>query len=839
MTHLLSDIRYAIRSLRKAPLFTVLATTSIALGIGANVTIFTLLDQVVLRPLPVPRPDQLVQLKMDGSFQGNTWGDGSELSYPMYEDLRDHNRVFSGTFARFGWTMHMNVGERTERVAGELVSGTYFPVLGVRPAQGRLLSPADDAKIGGHPLAVLAYSYWESRFARDPAVVGRDIRLNGHPFTVIGVSEEAFRGIEPGNITQVFVPMMMKLQLTPGWNYLDDRRSRFARVFGRLRPGITAEQAEVALQPFFREMRERELKDEYFTRSSDHNKRRFRQTSLRVVSVPQGYSETRNALREPLWTLMAVVIGVLLIASANVAGLLLTRSMARQREIAIRLAVGGSRFRLVQWLVAESLILAMAGAAIGLLLSTWGAGLLLQFFNRPDAALAVSSTPDARIAFFAAAVAALTGLVFGLVPAVQATSPVLAPTLKDQAGTVVGGGPLRLRKALVVAQVALSLLLLIGAGLFVRSLRNLLAQNTGLDTTNLVAFNVDPSLNGYEPERNRQFASRLVERIRSVPGVVNASGAGIAILEGGSWNGNVRVEGYAAKEGEPPVSYNNTVLPGYFETLGIPLLLGRDFTDADVRTGPPTEGERGIAIANQRFVDRYLKGANPIGRRVGFGTDPGRPMSIEIVGVVGTAKYEAIRNEAEPQLFFAMLTDPNPRSLTVYVRTSADPASMLDGLRAAVREVDPHLPIYDMRTMQAQVERSLSTDRLVAALSTVLGVLATLLAVIGLYGVMAYTVTRRRREVGIRMALGAEARRVALLFVREASLLVLVGFVIGLPTVLAASRYVRSQLYGIEPMDPATIVGAMTGLAAAAAAGALVPALRAARISPLAALREE
>jgi predicted permease len=425
------------------------------------------------------------------------------------------------------------------------------------------------------------------------------------------------------------------------------------------------------------------------------------------------------------------------------------------------------------------------------------------------------------------------------VPALQATSPVLAPTLKDQAGTVVGGGPVRLRKALVVAQVALSLLLLIGAGLFVRSLRNLLAQNTGLDTTNLVAFNVDPSLNGYEPERNRRFASRLVERIRSIPAVVDASGAGIPILEGGSWNSNVTVEGYAAKEGEAAVAYHNTVLPGYFETLGIPLLLGRDFNDADVRTAPPVEGERGVAIANQRFVDRYLNGTNPIGRRVGFGSDPGRPTPIEIVGVVGTAKYVAIRDEAEPQLFFPLLTDPNPRSLTVYVRTSAEPTSMFNQLRSAVSEVDADLPVYDMRTMELQVERSLSNERLVAGLSTVLGVLATLLAVVGLYGVMAYTVTRRKREVGIRMALGAEARRVALLFVREASLLVLMGFAIGLPTLVAAGRYVRSQLYGVGPLDPGTIAAAMVGLAAVATAGALVPALRAARINPLAALREE
>jgi predicted permease len=845
MTHLLSDIRYAIRSLRKAPLFTIVATTSIALGIGANTAIFTMLDRIVLRPLPIERPHELVQIRFDGAFIGNSWGDNSELSFPMFEEFRDHNTVFSGMFARFGWLMHVNTGQGTERVTGELVTGAYFDVLGVRPALGRLITPDDDRHVGSHPVAVLNYGLWKNQFAAERDVVGRKITINGRPFTIIGVTEERFKGIEAsadlGIVTEVYVPMMMKPQLTPGWNYLDDRRARFARVFGRLRPGVTAEQAEAALQPFFRQIRERELKDAFFARVSASTKRAFREASIQVVSVPQGASGLRRSLNEPLWTLMAIVVGVLLIACANVAGLLLARGVSRQREIAIRQAVGGSRARLVQQLLVESLVIAAAGAAAGAFLATWGTSVLMAMLGSlsPEVTVSESAAPDARVLVFTIGLALVTGLLFGTVPALQTSNPAVAPTLKDQAGTVIAGGPVRLRKALVTAQVALSLLLLTGAGLFVRSLQNLLAQDPGIDTADLVAFTVDPSLNAYEPQRNRQFSADLIRRIRSLPGVVKASAAGIPILQGDSWNSSMTVEGYDPSEGQAPVAFNNTVMPGYFDTLGIPLLLGRDFTDGDVRTAPPVEGERGIAIANQLFVDRYFGGRNPLGRHVGFGSEPGTKTPIEIVGVVGTAKYRGIRDEAEPQLFFPLLQDASPRFLAVFVRTSGAPSSVFPQLRAAVRELDADLPVYDMRTMEMQVQRSLANERLVAGLSSALGVLATLLAVVGLYGVMAYTVTRRRREVGIRMALGAQAVRVAWLFLREASYVVLVGFGVGLPAVWAAGRYIQSQLYGVEPLDPGTIAAAMVGLAAVATAGALVPALRAARINPLAALREE
>ncbi len=839
MRHALADARYALRTLWKSPLFTMLAAASIGLGIGANTTIFTLLDQIVLRPLPVERPDELVQVSIDGSFVGNSWGDGTELSYPMYRDLQAHNAVFTGMFARFEWAMHLTAGESTERVSGELVSGTYFPVLGIKPVVGRLIGPVDDRNQGAQPVAVLSYGYWTSRFAGDASVVNQKVIVNGHPLTIIGVAQEGFSGIDVGVATQVFVPMMMKPQMTPGWNMLDDRRGRFARVFARLRDGVTPAQAQASLQPFFKSMRLDELKDPSVADNSDFDKREFRRATLKVDAVPSGHSEAANEMSDSLWTLMAIVAGVLLITCANVAGLLVARGIARQREIAIRLALGGSRLRVVQQLVIESLILGAIGAVAGLLVAAWGTSLLLGFFVDPDVALSVSASPDARIVAFTLILALAAAAIFGLVPALQATRPALAATLKEQAGSVVSGGPMRLRKALVVGQVALSLLILAGAGLFVRSLQNLLRQDPGFETANLMTFMVDPSLNGYEAIRTKQMATALVDRVSRLPGVKSASAAGQPILNGGSWNSTVRVEGYTATEGEDVTSYNNTVLPGYFSTLRIPLLLGRDFTRQDVRSPGNTEFGFRIAIANQKFVEKYLRGVNPIGRHVGFGGAPNTPTPTEIVGVVGTSKYVSVRDDAEPQLFFPLLETDTPRSVVLYVRTTQPPSALADTLRQVVREVDPNLPIVRMRSMEAQVNRSLATERLVAGLSTVLGVLATLLAVVGLYGVMAYTVTRRTREVGIRMALGARARLVTWLFLREATTLIVIGFAIGVPSVWAFGRYVQNQLYGVAPLDPLTIGTAMIGLGAIAAAGALVPALRAARINPLTALREE
>jgi predicted permease len=845
MPQLLADVRLALRAWKRSPLFIVITVTSIALGLGANTAIFTLVDQVLLRTLPIERPHELVQVRSQGSSYGSNWGDGSELSYPMYADLRDHNTVFTGTFCRFGYPLHIGFSGRTERVAGELVSGTYFPVLGVSPVIGRTLLPEDDRTPGGSPSAVLSHAFWTSRFAGDPGVVGRPIVVNGHPFTIVGVAREGFDGVEVGRLTQVFVPMMMKAQLTPGWDGLDDRRFRWVRVFARLRPGVSGEQARAALQPFYKSRLEMEVKEAAFANASARVRERFVQSQIVVDPSAQGRSGLRRTLTRPLWILMAIAAGVLLIACANVANLLLARGAGRQREMAVRLALGARRVQLVRQLFVESLLLAFAGGLAGLAVAAVGAPLVLGFFVSGEGPQPLSTLPDLRILAFTFAVSTLTGVLFGLAPALQSTRPSVAPTLKDQAGNVVGGGQARLRKALVASQVAVSLLLLIGAGLFIRTLNNLFSVDLGLHASQLIAFNVDPSLNGYTGDRTKQFAKTLLERLRGMPGVSASGLATMRILEGNQWSSSMTIEGYTPKADENVQQWNNSISPGYFRAMGMPLVMGRDFDERDERLGlaPPARGDRRTdyrtVIVNEKFAKHYFGSGAPIGRRVGFGSDPGTPTPIEIIGVVKDAKYTDVRDEVQRQVFFPYLETSQPGGFTVYVRTSRDADSMFGLVRQTVQQLDANLPIHGTRTVEHQIALSLRNERLIATMSVLFGVLATLLAVVGLYGVMAYTVSRRTREIGIRMALGAQAASIGWLVIREVLTIAGIGVALGLPAAWWLSRYVASQLYEVSATDPATIVAAIGALTLVAIVAGLVPSARAARVSPTTALRYE
>jgi len=835
------DVRQALRALRAAPGFAIAAVLSLALGIGANTAIFALVDQVLLRPLPVERPHELALVRIEGMFNGTTWGDGNEISYPMYADFRDHNDVFSGMFARFGRTLHVGYAGKSERANGELVSGSYFDVLGVRPVRGRLFTPQDDRVPSGHAIAILSSQYWTSRFGREEAIVGQSMTINGRSYTVIGISEEGFAGMNVDGATQVFVPMMMQADVIPGWRLLDDPRSRFAHVYGRLRPGVSLSQAEASLRPFFRAIRERELAEPYFAGVPDYTKQEFLKAHIQLLPGFQGISRLRRTLMRPLWVLMAIVGGLLLIGCANVAGLLVARGTARQREIAIRLALGASRLRIVQQLFVESLLLALIGATAGILLATWGSTVLLGLLVDPETSANVTASPDTRILTFNFGIALATALLFGLVPAWQATRPALARTLKDQASSVMGGHQVVLRKGLVVAQVALSLLLLVGAGLFVRSLTNLLAQDPGFTPTNLLSFSVDGALNGYNGTRAQQFHRTLVERVSALPGVTAAALATQPLLQGVSWQSTMSVEGYTARQDEDVVAHINAVTPGYFEALQIPVLSGRGFTLRDSRVDPPKKGESPfrVALANQRFVELYFAKANPLGRHVAIGGRRNAPLPSEIVGVVRNAKYKGMRDPVEPQLFLSFFEHPGPDSATAYVRTTHSPDSMFVALRRTVQEIDPELPLFRMRTMEEHIERSVASERLMAQLSAAFGLFATLLAVVGLYGLIANAVIQRRREIGIRMALGAVSGQVTWLFVREALGLAVLGCALALPLLWALGGYVRSQLYGIEPLDWTTTAVAIVALGAVAAAGSFLPAIRGARIQPLTVLREE
>ncbi len=840
-----NDLRFALRTLWKSPVFTAVAVLSLALGIGANTAIFSFLDQVLLRLLPVKDPQQLVLLTTKGFHYGGNWGSNA-LSYPMYRDIREHNSAFSEMFCRFQLPVSLGFQGRTERVNGELVSGTYFPALGVGAAIGRTLTPDDDRTPDSHPVLMLSHSYWKTRFAEDPAIVGKTVIMNGHNYTVIGVAQRGFDGIELGFSMQVFIPMMMRSDFMAGQKYPDlaDRRMRWVNVFGRLKPEMTQAQAQASLQPYFHGILEMEVKQEAFNNASAEVRQKFLKNILELLPGAQGRENLRAGLRKPLWVLMAIAAGVLLIACANVAGLLIARATARKKEIAIRLAMGAGRARIIRQLIVESLLLSLIGGALGLALASWTNRLLLAFLPPETFSLHLATVPDLRILSFTIAVSILTGILFGLLPALQSTRPDVAPTLKDQVGGIVGGGAtVRFRKALVAAQVALSLLLLVGAGLFIRSLQNLRDLGPGFPVENLVAFDVDPRLTGYTPARSKQFYSQLTDEIDGIPGVRSVGLSAIRMIDNDEWDNWVTIEGYRPKANETPAPHMNSVGPDYFRTLSVPIIAGRDFTPKDTATvvhNPPTGKAPAVVMVNEKFAKQYFGSAgNAVGRHVGYGIDPNTKTDMEIVGVFKDFKYVNLRDEIPTQMCEPFVAIDNPGGMTVYVRTNMAAEQFFTAVRARVRALDSNLPLYAMRTIHEQISESLLVERLVANLSTVFGFLATLLATIGLYGVMAYTVARRTREIGVRMALGAYQKDVIWLVMREVLLLVGIGLIAGLGASLALTRLVQSQLFGLTAYDPMTLAVATVGLAVVACAAGYIPALRASRVDAMEALRYE
>ncbi len=828
-----NDLRYAVRTLRKSPMFAAVAILSLALGIGANTAVFSLLDQVILRQLPVKDPAQLVLLKWRGSHYGSNTGKNA-LSYPLYKDFRDRSQVFSGVICRYMLPLSVGAQGQTERIFGELVSGNYFQVLGVGAAIGRTISPDDDRESSPNPVAVLSYSYWMERFGGDPRVLGSELIVNGNKLTVIGVSEAGFEGTEAGMPFRMRIPVALKKQMTPGQDTytLENRRGRWVNVFGRLKPGITPAQAKASLQPLFHSILEMEVQQKEFSRASAYNREQFLRSTIDVLPGSRGGAMLGSLAATPLWILMALVGLVLLIACANVASLLMARASGRRKEISVRLAVGAGRFHLVRQLMVESLLMAIAGGISGAALAYWADRFLVSFLPS-DLPVHLSAAPDRRVLLFALAVSVLTGIAFGLAPALRATRVDLQSSLKEEGTSIAGGAHAGLRKLLVVTQIALSLLLLIGAGLFTRSLGKLGNLDPGFRTANVVAFSVDPALSGYTAPQTQLFYRQLTEKLRNVPGVESAALALVRVLDFGEWDSTVTVEGYEAKPGEDMNPFYNAVSPGYFATLGMPMMEGRDFATLDTGTSHK------VGIVNQKFATHYFGGRSAIGRHFGFGGDPGTKTDIEIVGVVKDAVYQNLRDPIPRQVFVPYEQRKNFLEMTVYVRTRQEPRQAQGVIRRVVHDMDPNLPVYDMRPMKAQVELSLIFDRMVAFLATVFGVLATLLAAVGLYGVMAYSVSRRTREIGLRIALGASNGNVLRLVMREAMLLFAAGAAVALPCAWGLTRLLRAQLYGVAPSDPLSLALATLALAAAAAFSGFVPAFRAARIDPIDALKYE
>ena len=829
------EVRLALRTLAKAPLFTGIAVFSLALGIGANTALFSLVDQILLRLLPVKSPRELVQLRIEGGRFGGNNGDGvGTFSHPLYLALRDRNTVFSGLTGQMVTQASLVGEDRNDVVSAGLVAGNFFEVLGVRPHLGRLLTPEDDKGKNAHPVAVLQYDFWRSRLAGDPAVVGSTLRLNGTPFTVVGVAAAGFVGTDNSVPTNLWVPVMMKPTITPTWDDLENERLAWFYLFGRLRRGVSMDQAQAALRVLYRQRQDEELRDEFFQKFPD-TRERFLQQKFLLVPASRGQSFLRDRFEQPLIVLEWLVGFVLLIACANVANLLLARAAARQREMAIRTALGARRGQIVRQLLLESLMLAVAGGLGGIVVSAVLARALLHLLPFDPANVALVATPDLRILSFTALLTLTTAVAFGLVPALQGSRVSPGLTLKAEAGSVAGGhGHVRLRKTLVALQVALATVLLIGAGLFVRTLQELRRVDLGFQTENVVTMGIRPAT-VYDEARKRQVFRSLIEGLATVPGVKAVGANSTRLFMGGRWDSQVTIPGVVPRGGAQPWSYFNAVTPGYFQALGIPIKAGRDFTwnDWDVAE------QR--CLVNEALVAEYLKGENPIGRRMAQGRQEAN-RNMEIIGVFGSASYDNVRGPIPRQTFVSMGAGNRIRgigSVVVYARTDRDPRQVMPALRAAVQRVDRSLVVADMRTLDAQLDMRLSNERMLSFLATGFALLATVLAVVGLYGVLAFVVTRRTREIGIRMALGADRRNVVRLVLSEMLALFVFGVAAGVFAGTAGSRYVESQLFGVHANDPAVFTLSAVALFEAAIAAGLLTAWRAAKIDPIRALRYE
>jgi predicted permease len=836
MHTLWQDVRYGLRMLAKTPGFTAIAVLTLALGIGANTGIFSVLRQVLLQRLPVPHPEQLVLLYAPGVRSGHIESDeadGSEsFSYPMYTDLRDHNSVFSGLAAKANFPVSVAFRGQTERAGAEIVSGNYFETLAVQPALGRLLLPSDTAVEGANAVVVLGHGYWKKHFAADPGVLNQSLLVNNQIMTIVGVVQPGFDGIQLGRIPDLYIPVTMKKVITPTWDGLNDHKNYWIKLIGRLKPGIPATQAAAALVPTYRALLENELP--LNTGLTEQEKKQFVSKQIVLRDGARGRPLLENDTGRQLKTLMGMVALVLLITCANVAGLLTARGAARQKEISVRLSVGASRWRLIRQLIIESCLLSCLGALLGLFLATWMSRALVHFASANEIATGLSDSLNLPILLFTAGLALLSGVIFGVAPALSATRVQLASTLKEQAGALSSGlTHARLRKVLVVSQVALTLLLVTSAWGFVRSLYNLRHVDLGFPTDHVLQFAIAPQLNGYDQARSLAFYRRLEERLAGLPGVLSLSAAEEPLIDGDDRGSNITVEGAPADlpEDDRHLLWN-AIGPGHFANLRIPLLSGREFTAQDRADSPK------VAVINEAMANVFFPNAQPIGKHMKFGSGAG-PMDIQIVGVVRNSHHSNVKEKPKPFFYIPYEQDKTIPSLTYYVRTSLQPTALAGSVRQVLGELDQSLPIYRVRSFDEQIDQQIASDKLVAFLAAGFGTLAALLAAMGIYGLLAFTVSQRTREIGVRMALGAEPRRVGWMLLGEVARLTCIGILLGLPIAYASSKLINSMLFGVQAFGLVSIGIALGALAFVSAAATYAPSRRAMKIDPMVALRYE
>ncbi len=838
MQNVWNDLKFAMRQLRRSPGFAVTAILTLALGIGANTAIFSLLDQALLRSLPVARPGELIVLKQttaawNGSSSSSGGDDTDYFSTPMYKDLRDQNRVFSGLFATAPASAGFRRDQLSQVINVELVTGNYFEVLEIQPTVGRMFSQTDDGAENAHPVAVLSFDFWRNQLASDPRVVGSKVTLNGHPFDVVGLAAPRFRSAVWGQTPAVFVPMAMLAQVTAhSGGGLKDHRTRWINILGRLKPGVTRAQAEAGLAPLWHGLRADELKalgstspkfvGEFLTKSR-----------LLVKPGARGFSYKRGSIEDTMLAVMAMAVLVLLISSVNVASLLLVRSASRMREFSLRTALGARTGRVLTQLLLEGLLIGVSGGTVGLLLAPPALRVLISRMSDPDSATPFSAAIDSRVLVFNFGVAIAVALIFSLAPALQLRRLNITSTLRESSSTG-SGSLLSLRRLVVCLQIGLSVILLMASGLFLRTMQKLRAVDVGFNTTQLVTFDVDATLAGYAPTSLPALFDRELAAFSAIPGVQSVAATDDPELSGNHGTGNVSVSGYTAAPDETLAVEQPVVTPNYFSVMQMPIVAGRSLSDQDTLDHPK------VAVVNQAFAKHFCGTPQScLGRHMAQGAGSGIVLETEIVGVARDARHGGMREGISPTWFRPLRQVPKTADLTFYLRHFGDAAPLIGAVRRTIRTIDPGLAPTSLRSMTEQIDQNLSNERMITLLAVAFGALATLLAGIGLYGVLAYSTAQRTREIGIRMALGSTRLAVSKLLLTDVLRLAVIGIVVAVPVGFALSSLVKAELFGVSGADPLILISVVALISMVALVAGLIPARRAASIDPTEALRTE